>query len=50
MTHDIGVGRRADRIIRMLDGRVMDDGAGLWAAAPLAPAGAAAPSAADPRR
>ena len=25
VTHDIGVGRRTDRIVRMLDGRVVDE-------------------------
>ena len=25
VTHDIGVGRRADRIVRMLDGRIVEE-------------------------
>jgi putative ABC transport system ATP-binding protein len=39
VTHDIAVGRRADRIVRMIDGRVIDEGS-MWAAAPVRAAAA----------
>jgi ABC-type lipoprotein export system ATPase subunit len=35
VTHDISVGRQADRIVRILDGRVSDEG-GVWASTPIA--------------
>jgi len=35
VTHDISVGRQADRIVRILDGRVSDEG-GVWASTPVA--------------
>jgi putative ABC transport system ATP-binding protein len=39
VTHDISVGRQADRIVRMLDGRVVDQGS-VFAATPMhAPSG-----------
>jgi ABC-type lipoprotein export system ATPase subunit len=39
VTHDISVGRQADRIVRMLDGRVVDEGS-IFSATPVrAPSG-----------
>ncbi len=34
VTHDISVGRQADRIVRMLDGRVLDESS-IWTATPM---------------
>jgi putative ABC transport system ATP-binding protein len=34
VTHDIAVGRKADRIVRMLDGHVSDEGS-VWASTPV---------------
>ncbi len=34
VTHDIAVGRKADRIVRMLDGRVSEEGS-VWAGTPV---------------
>jgi putative ABC transport system ATP-binding protein len=34
VTHDISVGRQADRIVRMLDGRVVDEGS-IFTATPM---------------
>ncbi len=42
VTHDISVGRQADRIVRILDGRVSDEG-GVWASTPIARPSAPSP-------
>jgi putative ABC transport system ATP-binding protein len=39
VTHDIAVGRKADRIVRMLDGRVVDEGS-MWSTSPIRAAAA----------